>query len=170
MLRLTFGWPPESALITTKQVIGLATLEPIEGRDTDAVQVARLILLSQGKSPANNHDTQALLDLPLRQFRKAGADVFAILNDLTPTEYTDEGGAVVGEYTVRPLRGEDLMMLGRLVAGSPGASIPGLVARLTGLTDDAVRELPVRDYLALSAAVDFLGQDALRDEPSSGSP
>ena len=148
---------------TTKQIIALAKLDPIPGRNASSVQIARLIAQQKGESPANDAAVVALLDMPVKKFRAEGKVIFDLLKELTVIEYTDEGGATVGDYTVRPMIGEDLMMLA-------DTSVPVLVQRLTGLTAAQVEELDPRDYLSLAAAVDFLGQDALKDEDSSESP
>lgn len=147
-------------MITTKQIISLEKLDPVQGHDSESVQIARLIAFTKGINPANDAKVVELLNMPLKAYRREGKEVFDLLSSLTDVVYDDAGGATVGEIVLRPLLGSDLMALA-------DTNVPDLIRRLTGMSQKKLVALEPHDYLALAKAVNFLAEDALSDVSSS---
>lgn len=146
-------------MITTKDIIAVSQMPAVPGISPSLLEDCRLILISEGQPEMTNSrpTLRALADLPARDFSRRVAPVRDAKNGGPEPEYTDEGGAVIGGVTVRPL----------LARHQYQYLEDGVAAVLRDLTDVVIEELDPGVYHACRRAVTFLWAEAYQadDEP-----
>ena len=154
-----------------KHIRQMDVLGEIDGEDYDEVRVCRLAMLAQGEDPANEARVQELLDLPLTEYQDYVDDVLAQIQAGAAFIWQQSGACHVplasgDTAVVQPLKGRHRRLVGQLddVHGDRR-----LMLTMSNLSGDALDALPIGDYHAVMAAVDFLFQpviDKLMQTPS----
>ena len=144
---------PKVRQLTGADSVRIERLGDVAGEHVSDVEIVRLAMLTQGENPAKSNRVKEILDMPVREYLAYTEHVREQLKEGPEPQYNADDSATVGEYTLRPLKGRDL----RLLANDPVACLP----RLTGLSEDELKALPIGVYSKLVTAVAFLGGKSL---------
>ena len=139
-------------MITTKDIIAVSQMPAVPGVSAALLEDCRLILIHEGKPEMLNSrpELRAIADMPAREFSKRVAPVRDAKNGGPEPEYTDDGGALVGDVSIQPLRARHQYQYLE----------DGVAAVLRDLTDAVIEELDPGDYHACRRAVTFLWAEA----------
>ena len=89
--------------LTARDLKTVRSLPPIAGHPAAAVENVRLGLLAIGQSPADPTAVTAGVEAPLEEHLRLIAPVEQAMDAAPEHTFTDDGGATVGKYTIRPL-------------------------------------------------------------------
>ena len=139
-------------MITTKDIIAVSQMDAVRGISPTLLEDCRLILIHEGRPEMANSrpELNALADLPAAEFSKRVAPIREVKQGGPDPEYTDDGGAIVGDVTIRPLRARHQYQYLE----------EGVAPVLRDLTDATLEELDPGVYHACRRAVTFLWAEA----------
>lgn len=96
--------------LTGKHFKQACVLGGIPGLDEDGVLITRLALIYHGENPADDSTVVRFLNGPAWPHMEYIAPVLNQAAESPTSVRNDDGSVSVGDYTIRPLTGNDLMM------------------------------------------------------------
>lgn len=141
----------DNVRLTGKHLRQVHHMGAVGDHDTETSLLVRLAMVTNGENPFDSKRAAELLELPLSEYSAYAGNALEQMGEGPEPVYEADGTAHVGDFTLRKLKGADLMRLGSKTALEMAVDMLGV-----SLDDEDIGVV-----LRLSEAVSFLAEVSL---------